>query len=383
MEGPSGGGMSGAVEQSGVQQSDAQVGAAAPAPVKRLLTGDRPTGQLHLGHLVGSIQNRVKLQAEYDTYILIADLHMLTTKRSPEDIQEIGENVRSILLDYLAAGIDPAHAKIYLQSAIPEVYELNTLLQNFVTVNRLSRLPALKEMAKNANLDEDSIPYGLLGYPVLQAADILLPKAHIVPVGPDNLAQVEITREIARRFNQTYGEVFVEPTPMVGVERALIGTDGKGKMSKSAGNSILLSDDKKTLEKKIRKMYTDPKRVHADIPGTVEGNPVFEYHRVFNPDQAEVDELALRYTQGGVGDGEVKDRLVVAMTRFMEPLWERRAHYANQPDLLDDVLWEGTLSMQRLAAQTMREVRKAMGMSRTMDKLRKRMEKRARKATSA
>jgi tryptophanyl-tRNA synthetase len=216
---------------------------------------------------------------------------------------------------------------------------------------------------------------------VLQAADILLPKAHIVPVGPDNLAQVEITREIARRFNQTYGEVFVEPAPLLGVERALVGTDGKGKMSKSAGNSILLSDDRKVLEKKIRKMYTDPNRVHADMPGTVEGNPVFEYHRIFNPDQAEVDELAARYAAGTVGDGEVKDRLLTAMVTFMEPLWERRAHYAAQPDLLDDVLWEGTLAMQRLATQTMREVRKALGLGRTMDKLRKRMEKRGRTPT--
>ncbi len=376
--------MSGQTEQEGVQQAEVKAeGAAAGAAggIKRLLAGDRPTGQLHLGHLVGSIQNRVKLQAEYDTYILIADLHMLTTKRSPADIQEIGDNVRSILLDYLAAGLDPNHCKIYLQSAIPEVYELNTLLQNFVTVNRLSRLPALKEMAKNANLDEERIPYGLLGYPVLQAADILLPKAHIVPAGPDNLAQVEITREIARRFNQTYGEVFVEPTPLLGVERALVGTDGKGKMSKSAGNSILLSDDRKALEKKIRKMYTDPNRVHADVPGTVEGNPVFEYHRIFNPDQAEVDALAARYEAGTVGDGEVKDRLLTAMITFMEPLWERRAHYAAQPDLLDDVLWEGTLAMQRLATQTMREVRKALGLTKTMDKLRKRMEKRARKPT--
>lgn len=349
-----------------------------PAARPRMLTGDRPTGQLHLGHLVGSIQNRVRLQDEYETYILIADLHMLTTKRSPSDIAEIGDNVRSILLDYLAAGIDPTKAHIYLQSAIPEVYELNTLLQSFVTVNRLSRLPALKEMAKNANIDEDSVPYGLLGYPVLQAADILLPRAHIVPVGPDNLAQVEVTREIARRFNQTYGEVFVEPEPLLGVERALVGTDGKGKMSKSAGNSILLSDDKKTLEKKIRKMYTDPNRVHADTPGTVEGNPVFDYHRIFNADQAEVDALAARYEAGRVGDGEVKDRLLAAMTAYMEPLWARRATYERQPELLDEVLWEGTLAMQRLAQQTMREVRRAMGIHKTMDKLRKRMEKRSR-----
>src|SRR5690625_3337032 len=172
---------------------------------KRILTGDRPTGRLHLGHLVGSLQNRVKLQDEYETILIVADLHMLTTRPTRADIEQITENARGLILDYLAAGIDPEKTVMYLQSAIPEVYELNTLIQNLVTVNRLSRLPSLKDMARNAQMDEESFTYGLLGYPVLQAADILLPRAHLVPVGRDNLAHVEITREIARRFNHLYG----------------------------------------------------------------------------------------------------------------------------------------------------------------------------------
>ena len=349
---------------------------------KRLLTGDRPTGALHIGHLYGSIRNRVKLQDEYETWLIIADLHMLTTRPGPADIEQIGENARMMVLDNLSAGVDPNKVTFYLQSAVPEVYELNTLFQNLVTVNRLSRLPSIKDMARNAEMDEDSMPYGLLGYPVLQAADILLPQASMVPVGRDNLAHIEITREIARRFNQTYGEVFPEPEALLGGEKALIGTDGKGKMSKSAGNAILLSDDRRTLEKKIRKAYTDPARVHADIPGTVEGNPIFEYHRAFNEDQAEVDELARRYREGTVGDGEVKDRLIIAMTRALEPMWERRTYYEGHPELVDEILWEGTLRMQRLAQNTMREVRKAMGLDKAMQRIRRRMERRAKKPSA-
>src|SRR5699024_11076864 len=184
--------------------------------------------------------------------LIVADLHMLTTRPTREDIEQITENARGLILDYLAAGIDPDKTVMYLQSAIPEVYELNTLIQNLVTVNRLSRLPSLKDMARNAKMDDESFPYGLLGYPVLQAADILLPRANLVPVGRDNLAHVEITREIARRFNHLYGEVFPEPEAMVGDIPSLIGTDGKGKMSKSGGNAIMLSDDAKTVARQVR-----------------------------------------------------------------------------------------------------------------------------------
>ena len=247
---------------------------------KRILTGDRPTGKLHLGHYVGSLRNRVRLQDEYECFFIIADLHTLTTKPEKENIEALADNVRSAALDYLACGIDPAKSVIYLQSAVPEVCELAVLFDNLITVPRLSRVPSLKEMAQGAGIEE--MPFGLLGYPVLQAGDILMPRAHLVPVGKDNVAHVEVTREIARRFNFLYGETFPVPDVLVSEVGSLVGTDGNAKMSKSLGNAIYLSDDAKTVAKKVMGMYTDPKRVSADIPGTVEGNPVFDYHDAFN-----------------------------------------------------------------------------------------------------
>ncbi|MCA9668326.1 MAG: tryptophan--tRNA ligase [Myxococcales bacterium] len=372
--------------------SDTAEGAPAPATApatalpteperKRILTGDRPTGRLHLGHLVGSLLNRVKLQSQYDTILIVADLHMLTTKQTKEDIEAIAENARGMVLDYLAAGIDPDKATIYLQSAIPEIYELNTLLQNMVTVNRLARLPSIKEMARNAHLDDESMPYGLLGYPVLQAADILLPRAHLVPVGKDNLAHVEITREIARRFNRLYGEVFPEPDPMLGEVPSLVGTDGKGKMSKSAGNAIMLGDDSKTVARKIRKAYTDPARVHADVPGKVEGNTVFEYFEVVKrpEDEAMIEDFKTRYRAGTVGDVEVKEALIEALERYLEPIRERMRHYEQESGLVDEILFEGTQRVRELARETMREVRKAMGVERAYTRFRRKAEQRAKK----
>lgn len=346
---------------------------------KRILTGDRPTGKLHLGHLLGSLQNRVRLQHEYETILIVADLHMLTTKPTAADIELITENARDMVLDYLAAGIDPAVTTIYLQSAIPEIYELNTLFQNLVTVPRLERLPSIKDMARNANLDDELLPYGLLGYPVLQAADILLPRAHLVPIGKDNLAHVEITREIARRFNHLYGEVFPEPEALLGDVATLVGTDNKGKMSKSAGNAIFLSDDEATVAKRVRGMYTDPNRVHANVPGTVEGNPVFAYHDLFNPNASEVEDLKQRYREGRVGDGEVKDRLTEALNEYMRPIRERRAHYMAESGLVDEVLWDGTQRMREIAQQTMREVRSAMGLDKALKRMRRAVEKRQKK----
>jgi tryptophanyl-tRNA synthetase len=346
---------------------------------KRILTGDRPTGRLHLGHLVGSLQNRVRLQHEYDTILIVADLHMLTTKQSRQDIEEVTENARGLVLDYLAAGIDPEKTTIYLQSAIPEVYELNTLFENFVTVNRLVRLPSIKDMARAAHIEEESIPFGLLGYPVLQAADILLPRAHLVPVGKDNLAHVEITREIARRFNGLYGDVFPEPDALLGEVATLVGTDNKGKMSKSAGNAIMLSDDAKTVAAKVRGMYTDPARVHAHIPGTVEGNPVFVYHDTFNDRKDEVEDLKQRYRAGQVGDAEVKEKLTAALNRYLDPIRERMARYQADTGLVDEILYQGTQRMRQIAQETMREVRKAMGLDRAMVRMRRAVEKRAKK----
>jgi tryptophanyl-tRNA synthetase len=331
---------------------------------KRLLTGDRPTGRLHLGHLVGSLLNRVRLQHEYDTILIVADLHVLTTKPQREDILQIADNVRGIVLEYLGAGIDPEKTTIYLQSALPQVYELNVLFQNLVTVNRLSRIPSLKEMARDAHIDEDLMPYSLLGYPVLQAADILLAKAQLVPVGKDNVAHVELSREIARRFNQLYGEVFPEPEALVGDVLALVGIDGKGKMSKSAGNAILLMDDEQTVSRKVVRMYTDPQRVRADIPGTVEGNPVFIYHELFNDDRHQVQNLEERYRAGQVGDIEVKQQLAIALNRYLDPIRERMAYYEQQPGLLEHILSQGIHRMREIAEATMREARQVMGLDR-------------------
>ncbi|MBC7317109.1 MAG: tryptophan--tRNA ligase, partial [Chloroflexi bacterium] len=206
----------------------------------------------------------------------------------------------------------------------------------------LQRVPSLKEMARAADLDEESLPFGLLGYPVLQAADILMPRAHLVPVGKDNEAHVEVTREIARRFNYLYGEVFPIPEVMVGEVPTLVGTDGQAKMSKSLGNAIFLSDDARTVEKKVFGMYTDPNRIRADIPGRVEGNPVFIYHDIFNPNKAEVEDLKERYRAGRVGDVEVKEKLARALNAFLDPLRERRAYYASQNGLVERILYEGT-----------------------------------------
>ncbi|WP_407636882.1 tryptophan--tRNA ligase [Hamadaea tsunoensis] len=334
-----------------------------------MLTGDRPTGQLHLGHYVGSIANRVRLQSAYKCYFIIADLHMLTTKNAREDIEATAANARTMVLDMLSAGIEPEHATFYLQSAIPEVGDLNTLLQNLVSVPRLERVPSLKEMARAAGKDE--MPYGLLGYPVLQAADILCVKAHAVPVGKDNAAHVEVTREIARRFNHLYGDVFPVPDLVQGDVPTLVGTDGQAKMSKSLGNSILLSDSAAEVRRKIMGMYTDPNRVRADVPGTVEGNPVFVYHDAFNPDDREVADLKERYRAGTVGDVEVKEKLAAALNRFLDPMRDRRARFEAEPGLVDRLIVEGTERTREVVRETVADVRRAMGLTSTYNRLRR------------
>ncbi len=347
---------------------------------KRMLTGDRPTGRLHLGHYVGSIANRVLLQHQYECYFIIADLHMLTTRPGKEEIESIAENSREMVLDYLACGIDPQKAVIYLQSAVHETYELNLIFEMLVSVPRLQRLPSLKDMARAADLSE--MPFGLLGYPVLQSADILAPRAHIVPVGKDNEAHVELTREIARRFNHLYEDVFPVPDVRIGSVPTLVGTDGSAKMSKSLGNTILLSDDVKTVNKKVAGMYTDPNRIRADVPGRTEGNPVFLYHHAFNSNKAEVAELEERYRSGTVGDVEVKDRLASALNAFLDPIRERRAEFEAQSGFADEVIYNGTLRMREVAGETLSAAKKAMGLtgawnriSRKAEQARKKREK--------
>ena len=327
---------------------------------RRILTGDRPTGRLHLGHYVGSLVNRIKMQYEMECFFIVADWHTLTTKNSKEEVSEVGENVRQTVLDYLAVGIDPERSTIFLQSAVKETAELNLIFEMLTTVARLERVPSLKDMAQAAHLE--AMPFGLLGYPVLQAADILLPRATHVPVGKDNESHVEVTRELARRFNFQYGDVFPVPELVVGEVPSLIGTDGQGKMSKSLGNAILLSDDENTVNQKVRGMFTDPNRIRADIPGRVEGNPVFIYHDAFNPNKEEIADFKERYQLGTVGDVEVKKSLAKALNNFLDPLRERRSKYEANPKLLEEILIEGTRRAQKEARETMALVRDAMGL---------------------
>src|SRR5215216_977182 len=318
----------------------------------RLLTGDRPTGRLHLGHYVGSLANRVRLQHQYESFFIIADLHTLTTKPEPQYIKEIPTYIKETVLDYLAVGIDPDVSTIFVQSAIPETYQMNLLFEMLVTVPRLERMPTLKDMARDANID--SMPFGLLGYPVLQAVDILLPRANVVPVGRDNQSHVELAREMARRFNNLYGEVFPEPEAIIGDVPLLVGTDGQGKMSKSLGNAIYLSDDAETVKQKVMNMYTDPKRLRATDPGTVEGNPVFQYHDAFNPNTVEVEDLKDRYRTGRVGDVEVKKKLIVALNNFMAPIRERRQQIESQPESVEQIIRDGSSRAQKEAHETLR-----------------------------
>jgi tryptophanyl-tRNA synthetase len=342
---------------------------------KRLLTGDRPTGKLHLGHLVGSINNRVRLQDQYESYFLIADLHMLTTKNSPEAIAQIDKNAHEMVLDQIAAGIDPEKVTFYIQSGIPEIHEMYTLFQSLVTVSRLERLPSLKDMARDAGVE---MSFALLGYPILQAADILCVRGDLVPVGKDNIAHVEITREIARRFNHIYGETLPIPEGMVGEIPTLVGTDGQAKMSKSLNNTIFLSDQPAEVKKKVMSMYTDPNRISADVPGTVEGNPVFIYHDAFNPDKAEVEDLKTRYRAGKVGDVEVKEKLTVAINNLLEPMHERRAQY-EETGLIEEIIYNGTLVAREETQKTLYAMKKAMGLSGVWNRIRRKVEKRQKK----
>lgn len=336
---------------------------------KRLLTGDRPSGLLHLGHYVGSIKNRIELQDKYECFFIIADLHLLTTKPTKEEILGMRENIHEMVLDYLACGIDPAKSTIYLQSACPAVYEMNLIFEMLIPLNRLTGLPSLKEMARNAHIEEESVPFGLVGYPVLQAADILMAKADLVPVGKDNEAHIELCRMIARRFNQLYGEVLPLPDVMLSEVPTLVGTDGKGKMSKSAGNTILLSDSEAIVEKKVRSMYTDPNRVHANVPGTVDGNPVFIYHSIFNPDKGEIEELKRRYQAGTIGDVEVKTSLSRAINQFLDPIRTRRKEYEKDKGLVEKIIYTGTQKMIEVSNQTLKELKSAMGLSGTWNKI--------------
>ena len=327
---------------------------------KRILTGDRPTGKLHLGHFVGSLKNRVRLQDEYECFFIVADLHTLTTAAEKEKILKLSENIREMVLDYLSVGIDPQKSTIYLQSQVPEVTYLSLLFSMLVSVPRCQRVPTLKEIMLNLKIKQPSL--GLLTYPILQAADILMVRADLVPVGKDQESHIELTREIARKFNTAYGEVFPEPEPLIGEVPTLIGTDGKAKMSKSLGNCIYLSDSEDVVRKKVMNMYTDPTRVHPTDPGHVEGNPVFVYHEAFNPNKEEVEDLKKRYREGRVGDVEVKEKLVVALNNFLDSIRQKRKEFEAQTGLVDDIIRKGSERAREEAQKTLELVKEAMGL---------------------
>jgi len=324
---------------------------------KRILTGDRPTGPLHLGHWVGSLKNRVLLQDEYETFILIADVQALTDHFEHPEI--LRQNIREVAADYLAVGIDPAKSTIFIQSLIPEIAELALYYLNLVTLARLHRNPTVKDEIQQKGL-QDKVTAGFLTYPVHQAADITAFEANLVPVGKDQLPMIEQTVEIVRDFNRLYGEVLVTPKALVGEAPRLVGIDGQAKMSKTLNNGISLSDDAKTVEKKVMRMYTDPKRIHPTDPGTVKGNPVFIYHDLFNTNREEIEDIKTRYGKGTVGDVEVKQKLVKALNLFLDPIREKRARIMEDEQQIDKILREGTARARAVAQQTMQKVRKAM-----------------------
>lgn len=324
---------------------------------KRILTGVRPTGPLHLGHYVGALENWVRLQSKYDCFFLVADYQALGDHL--EDIVGIRQAVYNITLDWLSVGLDPNQCTFLIQSYVPEHAELTMLLSMLTPLGMLERNPTLK--GERSQLEAKSLSVGFYTYPVSQIADILLPKANLVPVGEDQLPHIEMTREIARRFNNKYGEVFPEPQGLVGRIARLPGTDGESKMSKSMGNAIFLSDDSETVVKKVQSMYTDPTRIRATDPGHIEGNPVFTYHDAFNANTDEVSELKERYRTGTVGDVEVKKRLATALNVFLDPIRDQRASFAQRDGFVQEVLMEGSRRAQKIASLTMEEVREKMG----------------------
>jgi len=324
---------------------------------KRILTGDRPTGKMHLGHFVGSLKNRVKLQDSYDQFVMIADVQALTDNF--ENPEKVRASIKEVLLDYLSVGIDPKKTTILVQSMIPEIAELTVFYLNLVTLERVLRNPTVKDEIKQKSYGHN-IPAGFVMYPVSQAADITIFNADIVPVGEDQLPMIEQTREIVRKFNSLYGIVFNEPEALVGEVKRLPGIDGNAKMGKSLGNAIYLSDSEEELKKKVMGMYTDPTRIHATDPGKVEGNPVFVYHDVFNSNKDEVADLKERYERGKVGDIEVKEKLFIALNDFLTPIREKRKEFEGKDEVLDQILKDGTARAREVAKETMQKVRKAM-----------------------
>ncbi len=324
---------------------------------KRILTGDRPTGSLHLGHYVGSLANRVKLQEEYDSFIIIADVQALTTHWEKDE--NLTRDIYQITLDYLAAGLNPELSTIFIQSMIPEIHELTMYYSMFTSVNVLRHNPTVKSEAAQHGFKD--MTYGFLGYPVSQAADISIFKAHLVPVGEDQIPHIELTRKIVRRFNDLYQPVLVEPEVLVGDVPRLVGLDGKAKMSKSLNNAIFLSDTPEAVNMKIRNAVTDPARIRKTDPGHPEICTVFEYHTVFNP--TEVEEIESDCRSGSIGCVACKKKLSNRLNELLDPMRERREKYQSNPNLVKDILIQGTSKAHSVARETMVEVREAMNIN--------------------
>lgn len=324
-----------------------------------ILTGDRPTGPLHLGHFVGSLRARVELQERHDQYVMIADLQALTDHAKQP--QKVRESVLQVALDYLAVGIHPLKTTIFIQSLIPALSELTMYYLNLVTWNRLKHNPTVKQEIVQKGFGE-SVPAGFMTYPVSQAADITAFKATLVPVGEDQKPMIEQTNELVRTFNRTYhSDVLVEAHAHIPKIARLPGTDGQAKMGKSLNNAIFLSDTPEVVSKKVKKMYTDPHHLRIEDPGKVEGNPVFSYLDAFGTDLEKIQELKSHYERGGLGDGTVKKYLLDVLLEFLEPIHKRRAEYAADPAAVMDILYKGTEKANERASQTLIEVREAMG----------------------
>ena len=326
---------------------------------KRILTGIRPTGALHVGHYVGALHNWIDLQDEYDCYFLIADYQALGDHFHEIDL--IRDSVLQVTLDWLSVGLDPEKSAFVVQSYVPEFAELTMLLSFITPLGMLERNPTLKGELDDLDVEQRTV--GFYNYPMSQVADILLPRADLVPVGDDQLPHIEMTREVARKFNRMFGDIFPASDSLIGKVPRLSGTDGQGKMSKSKGNVIMLSDDEKTVTKKVRGMFTDPNRIRADIPGKVEGNPVFQYHDAFNTNTAQIDDFKARYREGTIGDVEVKMALAEALNNFLDPIREKRAYYEQNMNLVEEAIMSGVSRMRVIAAETMEQVRDAMRIS--------------------
>lgn len=332
---------------------------------KRILTGIRPTGALHLGHYAGALENWVRLQHDYEAYFLIADYQV---SDYADDIQRVRDSVWEVALDWLAVGLNPESSSYVIESLVPEHTELATLLGWFLPVSMLERNPTLKaEMAameepEDGSQERKSVPVAFYTYPVMQVANILMPRAHLVPVGEDQLPHIELTRETARRFNRRFKEVFPEPEALVGRVPRLVGTDGNAKMSKSRGNTIDLKDSAETVAKKVKRMYAGPPR-ELDEPGKVEENPVFLYLDAFDPDTTLVAQMKEDYEQRGLPNKVLKDRLTVVLNELLDPFRERRAHYEAHMSQVREALEHGTKRGRAIAQETMEMVRDALDLN--------------------